>query len=176
MLTRARAAVRGRWPREAKALGALIVLQAATAIFFLIDSLMDLASESPGELAHNLAEFIAVLSLVACVVLLSREVQRILRRHERVEQQLQAARGAFSGVMERHFAEWGLTPSERDVALLSIKGAPIAEIASARGTREGTVKAQLNAIYSKAGVANRTQLVGVFIDEIIDSPLSSQDA
>jgi DNA-binding NarL/FixJ family response regulator len=174
-LTRARAAARGRWPREAQALGALIILLSATAVFFLVDSLMDLAAESPGELPHNLAEFMAVILLAACIVLLSREVRRMLRRHAHVETQLQAARGAFSEIMERHFAEWGLTPSERDVALLSIKGLPIAEIAAARSTREGTVKAQLNAIYSKAGVANRTQLVGVFIDEIIDAPLPKDE-
>jgi len=170
-LTRARDVARGRWPREAKALGGLILLLAITAIFFLIDSIVDLASESPGELPHNLAEFLAVILLTACVVLLSREVGRVLKRHAQVEVQLQAARGAFSEIMERHFEEWSLTPSERDVALLSIKGLPIADIASARNTRDGTVKAQLNAIYAKAGVSNRTQLVGVFIDEIIDAPL-----
>jgi len=171
MLTRARDAARGRWPKEAKALGALIVLQAATAVFFLADNIIDLASEAPGDLPHNLAEGVAVLVLGTGVVFLTREVRRMLRRHVHVESQLQAARGAFSEIMERHFSEWSLTPSERDVALLSIKGAPIAEIAAARNTREGTVKAQLNAIYSKAGVSNRTQLVGVFIDEIIDTPL-----
>lgn len=175
MLTRARAAVRGRWPREVLALGGLIVLQAATGVFFLVDNLIDLASEAPGDLPHNLAEFVAVIVLGTGVVFLSREVRRMLRRHAHVERQLQAARGAFSEIMERHFSDWGLTPSERDVALLSIKGLPIAEIASARSTREGTVKAQLNAIYTKAGVANRTQLVGVFIDEIIEAPLPGSE-
>jgi len=171
MLTRARAAARGRWSREAMALGGLIVVQAATALFFLIDNITDLASEAPGDLPHNLAEGVAVIVLTIGVVFLSREVRRMLKRHAHVERQLQAARGAFNEIMERHFEEWGLTPSERDVALLSIKGLPIADIASARNTREGTVKAQLNAIYTKAGVANRTQLVGVFIDEIVEAPL-----
>jgi DNA-binding NarL/FixJ family response regulator len=54
---------------------------------------------------------------------------------------------------------------------LSIKGLSIADIAAARSTREGTVKAQLNAIYGKAGVAGRHQLLGLFIDELVDGPL-----
>ena len=36
-----------------------------------------------------------------------------------------------------------------------------------RGTSEGTVKAQTNAIYRKAGVTGRPQLLSLFIDELM---------
>ena len=60
-----------------------------------------------------------------------------------------------------------LTPSERDVALFAIKGMSTAEIASLRSTSEGTVKAQTNAIYRKAGVSGRSQLLSLFIEDLM---------
>jgi DNA-binding CsgD family transcriptional regulator len=172
MLTALRAATaRGRWPREAYVLLGLVVAQAATAAFFVYDIAVDLATGGSDDPVHDLMESLAVLALCCGVVFMAREVRRLLDRHRRMEGQLRAARGAFHAVMERHFADWALTPSERDVALLSIKGLSIADIAAARSTREGTVKAQLNAIYGKAGVAGRHQLLGLFIDELVDGPL-----
>jgi DNA-binding NarL/FixJ family response regulator len=44
----------------------------------------------------------------------------------------------------------------------------IAEIATLRNTSEGTVKAQTNAIYRKAGVSGRPQLLSVFIDDLLE--------
>jgi DNA-binding CsgD family transcriptional regulator len=70
-------------------------------------------------------------------------------------------------LLEERFVEWGLTPSERDVALFAIKGLSTAEIATLRSTSEGTVKAQTNAIYRKAGVSGRSQLLSLFIDDLM---------
>jgi DNA-binding CsgD family transcriptional regulator len=78
-------------------------------------------------------------------------------------------------VLEERFAEWQLTPAERDVALFSIKGLSTAEIAQIRTTSEGTVKAQTNAIYRKAGVSGRPQLLSLFIDELMTGERLSSD-
>jgi DNA-binding CsgD family transcriptional regulator len=72
-------------------------------------------------------------------------------------------------VLEEKFSEWSLTPAERDVALFAIKGLSTAEIAGVRSTSEGTVKAQTNAIYRKAGVSGRPQLLSLFIEDLIDA-------
>ncbi len=71
-------------------------------------------------------------------------------------------------LLEQRFGEWGLTPAERDVALFSIKGLSTGEIAALRATSEGTVKAQSNAIYRKAGVSGRPQLLSLFLEELMD--------
>ena len=65
------------------------------------------------------------------------------------------------------FVEWGLTPAERDVAFFAIKGLSTQEIAELRQTSEGTVKAQTFAIYRKANVSGRAQLLSVFIEDLI---------
>ena len=53
------------------------------------------------------------------------------------------------------------------MALLAVKGLSIAEIAQMRNTREGTVKAQNAAVYRKAGVSGRAELMSVFMEEIV---------
>ena len=74
-------------------------------------------------------------------------------------------------MLEDHFEKWALTPSERDVALLAIKGLSNSEIADMRQTREGTIKAQCNAIYRKAGVSGRAQLLSLFVEELMGEGL-----
>ena len=56
---------------------------------------------------------------------------------------------------------------EADVALFAIKGLSTAEIAALRQTSEGTVKAQTNAIYRKAGVSGRSQLLSLLIEDLM---------
>jgi DNA-binding CsgD family transcriptional regulator len=93
-----------------------------------------------------------------------------------METQLRQASGAFAELLEERFRGWGLTPSERDVAWFTIKGLPIAEIARLRQTSEGTVKAQSNAIYRKAEVSGRAQLVSLCIEDLIDAgPLAGRE-
>jgi DNA-binding CsgD family transcriptional regulator len=72
--------------------------------------------------------------------------------------------------MDEMFVLWGLTPAEQDVALFAVKGFTTAEIAGLRGVSEGTIKAQTNAIYRKAGVSGRAQLLSLFIDQLVELP------
>ena len=65
------------------------------------------------------------------------------------------------------FDEWALTEAERDVALFAIKGLSLPEIARLRATSEGTVKSQTAAIYRKAGVSGRPQLLSLFIEDMM---------
>ena len=85
------------------------------------------------------------------------------------------ARGAMAQLIELRFAEWNLTRSESEVALFAIKGSTIPDIARLRGSAEGTVRSQLSQVYAKAGVANQTMLLAVFLDDLID-PLAVDDA
>ncbi len=121
---------------------------------------------------YELVEIGAVLGLILGVALSASMVFHSGRRQKAAEDSLRLASGAFMDVIEDRFAEWQLTPAERDVAMFSIKGLGAAEIADLRDTSEGTVKAQLNAIYRKAGVSGRSQLLSLFIDDLIAGPVS----
>jgi len=73
----------------------------------------------------------------------------------------------MAAVIEGFFDKWALTPSERDVALLVLKGIDNETIASLRGTAPGTVRAQCARIYQKADVDGRAQLFSVFLEELL---------
>jgi DNA-binding CsgD family transcriptional regulator len=139
------------------------VLQIGCGLTFL----SDLITEWRGQRLHAEIELFAVIALALGAALFLREAQHLSRRNARVERELDVASGAFQTVIEQHFDDWGLSPAERDVALLTIKGVPIAEIARMRDTREGTIKAQSTAIYRKVGVSSRAELVSVMVEELI---------
>lgn len=70
-------------------------------------------------------------------------------------------------LVDERFEDSGLTPAERDLALFALKGCSISEIAALRDTSVGTVKAQTNAIYRKAGVSGRPQLLSLFVEDLM---------
>lgn len=149
---------------------ALILFQCLCTGFFVYDVTSDL-DEGMTSLFHMMPELAATVGLVMGVVFEVRVLLSMLRRQARMEQSLGVASGALGEVMEGYFRQWGLTPSEQDVATFTIKGCSIAEIAGLRGSAEGTVKTHLNAIYRKAGVQGRGQLVSVLIEDLMGGPL-----
>ncbi len=152
------------------ALMALIVFQCFCTAFFVYDVTFDL-DEGVTSLLHMMPELSATVGLVVGVLFEMRSLLGLLRRQARLEQSLGVASGALNEVMEAYFRQWGLTPSEQDVATFTIKGCSIADIAQLRGSAEGTVKTHLNAIYRKAGVQGRGQLVSVLIEDLMGGAL-----
>ena len=155
------------------ALVTLIAVQASCAAFFLWDAVEDARNFGllPFTDFHLIVEGVAVLTLIAAVVFETRYLMALLRRKAHLEDQVSIAAGAFHDLMIAHFDRWGLSPAERDVAMFAIKGLSIAEIAQLRGSAEGTVKSQLNAVYRKAGVTGRAALLGLLIDDLMAGPL-----
>lgn len=62
---------------------------------------------------------------------------------------------------------WNLSKTEKEIAVLLIKGFSSKEIAAMRNTSEKTVREQASAIYLKAGVNNRANLASFFIEDIL---------
>lgn len=149
----------------------IVLVQVLSAVFFLANILSSVLGLAP--INWQVSEYIelgAALGLLIGVVLGLMLLQRTLARNWLVEGQLRAASGAFMDLLEERLMQWQLTPAERDVALFAIKGLSLSEIAGLRGVSEGTVKAQTNAIYRKAGVTGRTQLLSLFIDDLMVLP------
>ena len=158
---------------------AVFAVQVICALVFVFDILVTVLGLPFGPLDWQLRELMEIgaaigLILGGCLgfVLLRASHQR----SQHVESQLRAASGAFLDLLEDRFSEWRLTPAERDVALFSIKGLSLQDIAALRNVSEGTVKAQTNAIYRKAGVSGRPQLLSLFIDDLMGGPLPALDA
>lgn len=150
----------------------LVVLQAVCAIFFVSDIVMTVVGVRATPISWQTREFLqlgAAIGLVLGVVLGWIAFRRTLLRSEAAEASLRVVRRAFQDHLDETFSGWELTPAERDVALFTLKGLAIKDIAGLRETSEGTVRAQSNAIYRKAGVSGRAQLLSLFIDDLMQN-------
>lgn len=148
----------------------MVCIQAVGALFFISDiaiSLLGIERQPIDWKLREMMEIGAAVALVIGLVMSGALLAQSQIKLGRAEARLQRASGAFIDLMEQRFAEWGLTPAERDVAFFVLKGFSIHEIATFRSTSEGTVKAQTNAIYRKAQVNGRGQLLSLFIDDLI---------
>jgi DNA-binding CsgD family transcriptional regulator len=150
----------------------VVGIQALCTLFFVWDIVAGMIGVRRAPMAWEMRELMeigAAVGLVIGVGLGAILLVRTLRRNRAVESRLRQLSGAFASLLEERFTAWKLTPSERDVAWFTIKGLSIAEIARLRGTSEGTVKAHSNAIYRKAEVSGRTQLLSLFIEDVMES-------
>ena len=71
--------------------------------------------------------------------------------------------------------QWGLTPAERDVSFLMLKGLSHKEIAILRETHEATVRQQARSIYKKAGLNSRRAFCAYFLDDLLPSTEEDDD-
>lgn len=81
-----------------------------------------------------------------------------------------SARSALEGLgraIDRQFQEWDLTPSEREVALLLVKGYTHREIAELTDRGERTARQHAVAVYRKAGLAGRAELAAFFLEDLL---------
>ena len=156
----------------------ILLVQAVCAFFFVSDILSSLFGIYTEPMSWEVREYLeigAAVGLLLGLVLGALVLRSTLRERNAAQEKLRRASGAFMDLLEERFAEWGLTPAERDVALFAIKGMSTAEIATLRATSEGTVKAQTNAIYRKAGVTGRPQLLSLFIEDLLEEKPATAD-
>lgn len=76
------------------------------------------------------------------------------------EKSLAGLRAAIDGQFDR----WGLTPAEREVAMLLLQGRSHKEIAASSGRSERTVRQHAAAAYEKAGLGGRAELAAFFLE------------
>ncbi|MGD8477810.1 MAG: hypothetical protein PVI98_11720, partial [Burkholderiales bacterium] len=144
------------------------------------DIVSDLSHGSP--LAHVLQE-VVLLCLAAALMLrmildlrqqrrqlteLKRELAQPAGDEARaVNPLLQTARKRLSEAVDAQFQDWQLSPGEREIGMLLLKGLSIKEIAVLRETHEKTVRQQASAIYRKAGVPGRHAFAAWFIEDLL---------
>jgi DNA-binding NarL/FixJ family response regulator len=149
---------------------AILIVQAVAAAYFVIDGVDDLLTQvAQGIDIEVVMECLVAVALLAGVVTGARYVRTIHQELRRKDQSFAKAKGALAEHIALRFAEWNLSPGESDVALFTLKGLEIAEIATLRNAATGTVRSQLSQVYAKAGVSSQAMLVALFIEDLMAS-------
>lgn len=150
-------------------LAAIVLLQVTFSVFYIVDMAMELFGIRKVAVSWEYRETVQIVTIFGMLlgaflgIVVLKGIGKSLRE---VDDRMLAASGQFHKLMTRRFEDWGLSPSEKDVAVFALKGLSNSQIAEARGKSVGTIKAQCNAIYQKAGVSSRTQLLSNFIEEL----------
>lgn len=82
----------------------------------------------------------------------------------------EAALDGMGRAIDEQFSSWGLTPSEREVALLLLKGFGHKQVAAATQRSERTVRQHAVAVYEKSGLAGRAELAAFFLEPLMLPP------
>ena len=77
--------------------------------------------------------------------------------------------------LDEQFATWQLTPAEREVALMLLKGHGHKQIAAATGRSERTVRQHAVAVYQKSGLQGRAELAAFFLEDLVVPGASAPD-
>ena len=151
-------------------LWALVAVQTLAGAYFLwtiLAALLGLPELPLRWQARELLELAAALGLVFGAVLSVRLAWRAARAGDRAENARRLTAGAFARVVDEYFDALDLTAAEREVAWYIVKGFPQTKIARLRGTAEGTVRVQSTAIYRKAGVSGKSQLLSLILEDLL---------
>jgi DNA-binding CsgD family transcriptional regulator len=130
---------------------------------------------------HVLAEGFAAIAACAGVFLLVRGAWRLRRRLDAQGRDFSAfkvqaeawragSRKYLDGLarsIDLQLDHWQLTSAEKEVAFLLLKGLSLKEIAQARGTSEKTARVQSSAVYTKSGLAGRSELSAFFLEDLL---------
>jgi len=144
---------------------------------------LDVASDvhDGTDLAHVALELLVIVIAGSAAVFLWRQLRRARTSNRALRADLSAARAdldrfraesqellrGLGVVIDRQFDRWALSPAEREVALLLLKGLSHKDVAEVRRTSERTVRQQALAVYRKAGLAGRAELAAFFLEDLL---------
>jgi DNA-binding CsgD family transcriptional regulator len=95
---------------------------------------------------------------------------RLATSHREAERWRAEARDLIRGLgeaIDRQLEAWSLSPAEKEIALLLLKGLSHKEVAELRGVSEATVRQQARSIYRKAGLEGRHDLAAFFLEDLL---------
>lgn len=131
-------------------------------------------------LTHAMTEILIIVLNIACFLyiwtqyfLTKKENHKIKLDLTQVQNDLldykKETQHLLKGLSEKidsQLEKWKLTKSEKEIALLLLKGLSTKEIASLRQTSESTIKQQCNSIYQKSNLSGRSELSAFFLEDL----------
>jgi DNA-binding CsgD family transcriptional regulator len=169
-----------------------IILFIVIALLMAIDLTIEFVRGEP--LALQTFELLIFTSALAGIAIHWRQMMSERRRAQHLDKALLAAQDearrwsedarrwnseaqtllqGLGAAIDRQFDRWGLSPAEREIALLQLKGLRHRDIAQLRQTSERTVRQQALAVYRKAGLNGRSDLAAFFLEDLLLPPGTS---
>ena len=160
----------------------LIVLT-LVAIFFMTDIFFDIQEGIPvSHIWHEVVMFgIAFGALIWQIRVIMKKNDHIQslntelldtkQSYQEWKAKTHASAQEIRQLIDKQFLLWHLSHSEKDVALLLIKGLSMKEIAEIRNTQEKTVRQQATTIYKKSELSGRQELAAFFLEDILSAPI-----
>ena len=129
--------------------------------------------------AHLVVEGLAALGALSAAAWVLSTLRRHRREVQRLHGEVAQSRAeaerwrtetaellqGLSHAIDHQFDRWDLSPAEREVALLLLKGLSTRDIADLRQTREATVRQQAQGVYRKAQLEGRAELAAFFLED-----------
>jgi DNA-binding NarL/FixJ family response regulator len=164
----------------------LVLLFAVMAVAVGIDLITDLGDRAT--VAHVLLELVIVVIGFAAAGSIALRLRRSVRdaqvlreqaaeltealrqtRQEAAQWRSDAADliAGLSAAIDTQLARWQLSPAEKEIALLLLKGLSHKEIAEIRSVSETTVRQQARSLYRKAGLSGRNDLAAFFLEDLL---------
>lgn len=171
---------------ERRFLVGVLLAFVGVAMFAAIDIYADLHEGTT--IGHVATESGTLLVALLGSLLMARRLAITLRRARAMEEQAVAlaaqleltraeaarwrseARDLMRGLAEaldQQFDRWDLSPAEKEVALLLLKGLSHKDIADVRSVTEATARQQARAVYKKGGLAGRHDLAAFFLEDLM---------
>lgn len=158
------------------------VLLGAVVALMTLGAALDLVMDRPQQWLsfHVVFELLMVVGGLTLIILFwlgwwraeraTLQLQQSVERHraERATwiENSRPALAGFGEAIDRQFDAWQLTPTEREVALLLLKGRSHKAIAAATARSPATVRQHATSVYQKAGLAGRAELAAFFLEEV----------
>ena len=163
-------------PRSLRALLAIVLVGT------ILGGGLDLYLDAPDTVrsAHVLYELGLIAAAAVSSVMLWRgwwlsrqtlvEIQRTLASREAERdawrRSAESALAGFARAVDERFEAWGLTATEREIALRLLKGQSHKQIAFESSRSERTVRQHAVSVYQKSGLAGRAELAAFFLDDL----------
>lgn len=166
--------------RYRNVIGAAIAMVAGVSVLMLIE-IIEEPNLTMTEILLELIEPTLIVLTVSGVVYLLGRTKRQHQEQLALLQDIEVARSegqrwradmrellkGLSSAIDAQFDRWKLSQSEREIALLLLKGLTHKEIAVLRDTSEKTIRQQSQSIYEKSNLSGRASLSAFFLEDLL---------
>lgn len=129
---------------------------------------------------YRWASYIAIICAILLIALfiskvknsnretkLYQDLKKVEEENRQNKERLSERVSGLSKHIEQEFTKWALTKTEKEIALMLLKGLTFKEIAEVRSKSERTVRQQAGGIYAKSSLSNRSDLAAYFLEDFM---------